>query len=178
MNQPPTESSAHIVLVGGMGVGKTSTGRALAARLDRPFLDSDDHVMAASGVTGREMAAQRGVGALHQLEAEHLLAALADEVPAVIAAAASVVDGDRCVEALRTADVVWLRATPDTAIQRMEQGGHRRDLGPDVTEAVTALADRRAPRYEAVADLIVDTDDVSLEGVVTQIQAWLLVRYE
>lgn len=178
MSPPPMESSPHIVLVGGMGVGKTSIGKALATRLDRPFLDSDDHVMAVTGASGRQVTTQHGVGALHQLEAEHLLAALASQPPAVIAAAASVVDGDRCVAALEAADVVWLRAAPDIAVERMGQSSHRRDLGPDVTEAVTALADRRAPRYEHVADLTIDTDDVSPDGVVAQIQAWLLVRYE
>jgi shikimate kinase len=31
----------HVVLVGMMGAGKTTVGRALAAHLQRPFVDSD-----------------------------------------------------------------------------------------------------------------------------------------
>ena len=47
------EHADRILLIGMMGAGKTSVGRALAARLGRPFLDNDALVLAR---TGREPA--------------------------------------------------------------------------------------------------------------------------
>lgn len=169
-------SPRHVALVGGMGVGKTSVGRLLAERLGRPLLDSDDH-LAAGGETGRELAEREGVTALHRAEAQHLLDALASEEPAVVAAAASVVDSERCLAAFRSADVVWLRADPETAVGRMEHSSHRRDLGPDTRETVTDLAARRAARYEEVADLTIDTDRLRPIDTVVQVVAWLMTRY-
>ena len=84
-----TRSSAsadppHIVVVGSMAVGKSTVGRALAARLDRPFRDSDDDLEAARGPDRSRLAEREGVDALHRWEAEHLLAALAGTPPAVV----------------------------------------------------------------------------------------------
>lgn len=174
----PEPTPRHLVLVGGMAVGKTSVGRKLAEHLTRRFLDSDDHLLATRGQTGRQLAARDGVEALHRAEARHLLDTLASDEPAVVAAAASVVDEDRCLDALRSVDVVWLRAQPETAALRMAQGGHhRRSLGPDRTEAIASLADRRAARYGEVADLVIDTDQLRTDDIASQVLAWLTIRH-
>jgi shikimate kinase len=149
----------HVVIVGPMGVGKSTIGREVATRLGRPLRDSDDDLVAARGITGRALAAHHGVEALHRWEADHLLAALADETPAVIAAASSVVDDERVAPALGDAFVVWLRAPVAALVSRALASDHRRDLGDDPAATVTALAAERDPRYAAVADLAVDAVD-------------------
>jgi shikimate kinase len=149
----------HVVVVGSMAVGKSTIGRALAARLGRPFRDSDDDLEATQGLTGRALAERDGVDALHRWEAEHLRAALAGTRPAVVAAAASVVEDDASLAALREPFVVWLRAPAAILAQRIADGthadDHRRQLG-DAT-AVAELEDHRAGRFAAVADLTIDT---------------------
>jgi shikimate kinase len=149
----------HVVVVGSMAVGKSTVGRALAARLGRPFRDSDDDLEATRGLTGRALAGREGVEALHRWEAEHLLTALAETRPAVVAAAASVVDNPACLAALQEPFVVWLRAPAAVLAQRMADGApaddHRRPLGDST--AVAELEARRAGRFDAVADLTIDT---------------------
>jgi shikimate kinase len=158
----PTSGSAdprHVVVVGSMAAGKSTVGRALAARLGRPFRDSDDDLEATRGLTGRALAEREGIDALHRWEAEHLRAALAGTRPAVVAAAASVVEDEACLAALRDPFVVWLRAPAGVLAQRIADGthadDHRRPLG-DAT-AVAALEAHRAGRFAAVADLTIDT---------------------
>src|ERR687891_2140376 len=151
-------AGSHIVIVGAMAVGKSTVGRLLAARLHRPFRDSDDDLAATRGVTGRELAEREGVEALHRWEAEHLLRTLGDPQPMVVAAAASVVDDAACLAALRGQFVVWLRApAPVLARRRAPEGNrddHRRRLaGTDAEQ----LAAGRADRFAAVADLPLDT---------------------
>lgn len=145
----------HIVLVGSMGVGKTTVGSLVAQRLDRPLRDSDTDFHT-SHRNARELAVRQGVAALHRLEADLLLDALASPSPLVIAAAASVVDDPRCVDALRAPFVVWLWAPPELLVPRLDSGDHRRDLGLDPAAALTALAERRDAGYRAVADTRLD----------------------
>ena len=45
----------HLVLIGLMGAGKTTVGRACAARLGRPFVDTDDLVVALAGMPLEEL---------------------------------------------------------------------------------------------------------------------------
>jgi shikimate kinase len=151
--------ASDVVVVGSMAVGKTTVGRALAARLRRPFRDSDADLAATRGLTGRALAEREGVDALHRWEAQHLLAALAGSEPAVVAAAASVVDDAACLAALRDAFVVWLRAPSAVLAQRMVGGSgaddHRRPVGD--AAAVAELEAERTRQFGAVADLTVDT---------------------
>ena len=153
----------HIVLLGLMGSGKTTVGAVLAERLGRPHRDSDADIEREHGRNGREIAASDGVDHLHALEARHLLAALADPRPAVISAAASVVEDPVCTAALERPDVhvVWLRGEPAVLAEQASTGGHRRDAGD-----VATLAARRAPLFTRLADSTVVVDAMSADEIV------------
>ncbi|MGH9209901.1 MAG: shikimate kinase [Acidimicrobiales bacterium] len=166
-------TSSHLVLLGAMGVGKTTVGRVVAAGLRRPLRDSDLELRAA-GRNARDVALVSGVDALHLLEADHLLGALAAPEPAVIAAAASVVDDARCLAALEAPFAVWLWAPFETLAERMRHGDHRRDLGDDPLVAMTALAQRRDPRYRQVADATIDVGRLAAD----QVAEAVLSRFE
>lgn len=165
----------HVVLIGSMAVGKSTTGRHLARRLGRPLRDSDDDIETETDATGRQLAQRHGVATLHRREAQHLLDALADPSPAVIAAAASVVEDERCVAALQAPFVVWLRARQSTLVRRLgaDGGGRRRGLGDDPAGALAALEATRAPRYEELADLVIDVDGRDPDEVVHRVLAGL-----
>jgi shikimate kinase len=155
----------HIVLVGPMGVGKSTIGRIVADRLHRPYVDSDDIIEQRTGHTAREIAEHQGLDALHDLEVQVLRDALAMPEPAVLGSAASVVDEEAGRLALGTArHVVWLRADPDELTRRRAAGGS--DHRPEVDPAVVAA---RAPRYEASATSIVDVDHLAPEVVADKV---------
>jgi shikimate kinase len=164
--RPPRPGGRHLVLVGSMGVGKSTVGRLLAERLGRPLRDSDADLAAAQHRSGRTVAAERGVDELHRWEADHLLDALGRPEPSVIAAAASTIDDDRCLRALQDADVVWLRASPGTLAHRIARQSHRRDLGDDPAATLAHLERSRASRYAQVAHLTLDVDDITPEQTV------------
>ena len=73
-----------IVLVGLMGVGKSSVGRRLAATLDLPFRDADNEVEAAAGRSIPEIFAEMGEPAFRDGE-RRVIARLLDEPPHVLA---------------------------------------------------------------------------------------------
>jgi shikimate kinase len=170
----------QVVLVGLMGSGKTTVGAALAAALGRPHRDSDADLGRTTGRTAREIAAEDGIGRLHELELGVLLDALESETPSVISAAASVIDHPAGRAALRGPDVhvVWLRARREVLARRAAGGaagaaaaetrrggsGHRPDRGP-----AAELAARRDPLYAAVADRTIDIERRSIEQIVAAV---------
>src|SRR3954451_10205508 len=110
-----------VVVVGLMATGKTTVGRRLAQRLGVAFHDSDAEIeRGAAGRTVADLAHSEGFEAMHRREALQLLGHLGVGEPAVLAAAASVVDDPTCVDALRSddVDVVWLRASVATMVAR------------------------------------------------------------
>lgn len=141
----------HIVITGLMGVGKSTTGKALAEAIGWPYVDSDEDIEELLGVSGRDLAANEGIGVLHRLEAAVLLGALVRSESHVITAAASVVEDSIVTRALaRSAFVVRLELSIEETLSRQAAGGHRRSMDRDELET---LAIRREPMFAAVEDL-------------------------
>lgn len=146
-----------------MGVGKTTTAVELAGALDLPWRDSDRDIQRLFGLTGAEIAERDGVDELHRLESAMLLGALGAGQPTIICAAAWVVEDPACVSALAArAQVAVLRAGVDEIVARSSTGDHRRPIARD---DVASLAEKRAPLFAKVADLMVDATRPTAELV-------------
>ncbi len=167
-----------IALIGARGSGKSTIGRAVAAKLNRPFFDLD---AAALTLTGAESVTavfeQAGPHAWRQAEA----AALQDVVGsgAVIATGGGVpaVDPPRHVLASSRAKavvtVLWLRCRPETLRARLERDlGDRPSLtGGDPIEEAAAVAAARAGDYADMADGVIDADG-DVTSVVQAVIEW------
>jgi len=163
----------RVVLMGMMGAGKTTVGRLIAARLGCPYLDNDEAVR---GMTGREPAEIRatdGEDELHRLESEALAWALAGTPPMVVGAAGFVADDPRA-PSLLAGDIVtvWLRARPETLRERIGSGAGRRREATDL-DWITRRATEREPAYAALADLIVDVDELTPAEAADRVIGWL-----
>lgn len=160
---------AHLVLIGAMGAGKTTVGRELAYRLGRAFVDSDDLIAGATGMTSAEMAAANGVAALHDLEHDVVERSLSVSTPCVIAAAASVVDSDSLRTQLAEHRCVWLTAGVERLTQRRSEGTHRRQVRPTESPSM----ELRPDRYAQLAEVTVDTGIVGVDQAVAIILSQL-----
>ncbi len=150
----------HLVLVGMMGVGKSTVGRLVAAELDRPLFDSDEMIEARTGRSVREIWSTDGEAAFRSLETDTLVEALAEAEPSVIAAAGGVVLSEVNRTVLRDADahVVWLLADVDVLVARVRNGAHRPLLDDDPEAVLRSLYEVREPLYQEVADAVVSVD--------------------
>jgi len=150
----------HLVLVGPMGVGKTTVGRRLARELQRPFADADEQLELRAGRTIPAIFRDDGEQAFRGLESEVLADLLGRVHPLVVAAGGGVVTepGNRALLG-RRAFVVWLRASPAFLAARADPT-HRPLLTgePDPAAALERLVTARAPLYEEVADATVDVE--------------------
>lgn len=159
-----------LVLVGMMGSGKTTVGRAVAERLGRPFTDSDAEVEARCGRTVREIFQSDGEPAFRVLETEVLTEALArDDAPVIAAAGGVVLDGENRDRLVRSAEVVWLTADPAVLAERAASGDHRPLLGDDPEAALVRFDAERRPLYTEVATHIVDVGERSADDAVAEV---------
>lgn len=161
----------HVVLIGMMGVGKSTVGPILARRLERPFVDVDDLVTATAGRSIPELFASDGEAAFRALERVALADACASPEPLVIAAGGgAMTDPKNRKVASAAATVVWLQADAAALAARVAGAAPDGDERPllatgDPVLTLKRLALVRADAYEAAADIVVATDDRSADEV-------------
>lgn len=150
-------SSRTVVLVGPMGSGKSTVGRALAQRLGMVHVDTDDLVTEAADASIEEVFARDGESRFRALETAALTEALA--TPAVVSTGGGIVvaPANRTLLQDSEAFVVWLDGSIDALTARVGSGRGRPLLQGDVRAALREKIVERAPGYLEVADLRVDT---------------------
>jgi len=160
------DDQRHLVLIGMMGVGKSSVGRRLALRLGRQFLDTDKIVEEAAGMTVAEIFAAEGEAGFRQREAAAVREALESQPWAVIAfGGGAVLDPITRGLARQLALVVWLQAPARELARRVSasmrrSGGTARPLltpGRSPEQVLDELAQRREEAYRSAAHVLVDT---------------------
>ena len=157
----------RVLLVGTMATGKTTVGRALAARTGWPYVDNDELVVQAEGVSAPELLARDGEAALRRAESQVLTTLLGTSPPLVAGVPGGVVLDPADLRRLAECDahVVWLRAEIATLVERVGRGEGRSWLDDDPAAALTRLAVVREPLYAQVADQVVDVDDLPADRV-------------
>ncbi len=151
---------SRVLLIGMMGVGKTTLGHLLGERLGWPYLDSDEEIVCSTGQTVPEIFMARGEPAFRAEEARVLAAATTSLGPAVVAVAGgAVLDPDNRRRVKAAGLVVWLRADVAVLAARVGEGAGRPLLGDDPREALARLYVERRDIYADLADLTVDVDE-------------------
>lgn len=165
-----------IVLVGMMGVGKSTVGRRLAARLGLAFVDADEEIEKAAGMTVSEIFDRYGEAHFRDGE-RRVIARLMDGAPKVIATGggAFVQDGTRAL-ILDQATAIWLDADIDLLVERVSRREGRPLLkGKDPRAVLTELATVRNPLY-ALAPIHVKSmaapHETTVERIMEQLAAW------
>jgi len=158
-------------LVGMMGSGKSSVGRALAERLDRSFVDTDDVVTRQMGRSISELWGEHGEAAFRDLEAA-AVAEVAKGRPRVVATGGGVVLAASNTATMRASGmVIWLKARPETLTARVALNPRRPLLlDGEPLEKLSEILEQRTSRYEAAAHAVVATDGLEIESVVDRIE--------
>jgi shikimate kinase len=146
--QPATLSGRPIVLVGLMGVGKTTVGRRLAARLGLAFVDADAEIELAAGMTIAEIFERFGEAHFRDGE-RRVIARLIDGSRKVIATGGGAfMNAETRALILGRATAIWLDADLDTLAQRVMRRDDRPLLrGKDARTVLGELAAVRNPVY-------------------------------
>jgi len=137
------------VLIGMPGSGKTTTGRALAARSGRAFVDLDLELERREGQAGRDIIVARGEAAFREIEAR-LAAEIGAKTGLVIATGGGTALRADNTEALRqNGRLLWIRRGTQ----------HLATAGRPLSVDLEALEQARRPLYEAAADAMIEHDE-------------------
>jgi shikimate kinase len=166
-----------VVLVGMMGVGKSTIGRRLSARLHLPFLDADTEIEAAAGMSIPDIFETHGEPHFRDGEAR-VIARLLDGGPTVIATGGGAFMREETRNRIRDKAVsLWLKADADIIMKRVKRRADRPLLQTaDPAATVARLIEEREPTYQR-ADLTIWSRDVPHERIVDEcldaLHAWL-----
>jgi shikimate kinase len=166
--------SRSIVLVGMMGVGKSSIGRRLAARLGVPFVDADTEIEKAAGMSIADIFARHGEADFRSGEAR-VIARLLDGGPQVLATGGGAVMNADTRAAIKAKGVsIWLSAEFDVLLRRINKRKNERPMLQTADPAATLreLLVAREPVY-ALADLTVQSREVPHDAIVSEIMTSL-----
>ncbi|RLP82556.1 shikimate kinase [Mycetocola lacteus] len=163
-NQPVPKT---IAMVGPMGSGKTKIGRRLARDLDRPFIDTDQRIVAEHGeIAG--IFERVGEAGFRAIEREVVAQALTE--PAVVSlGGGSVLDADTRAT-LRDLPTIYLTVSERVVRGRL-RGGKRPLVQNDPDAWLRIFTERRA-LYEEVASVRFDTSAGHITALGGKIAAW------
>jgi shikimate kinase len=175
---PPVSAAAilprlgrrSIVLVGMMGVGKSSIGRRLGVRLGVPFVDADAEIEKAAGMSIADIFARHGEADFRSGEAR-VIARLLEGGPQVLATGGGAVMNADTQAAIKVKGVsIWLNAEFDVLMRRINKRKSDRPMLQTADPAATLrqLLVEREPFY-ARADLTIQSREVPHDAIVSEI---------
>lgn len=145
------DGNANIVLLGFMGTGKSATGKIVARRLEREFIDMDALIEVRAGKSISRIFREDGEPAFRQMERQ-LVIELAGQRNLVVAAGGGVVLNADNIRDFETSGVlICLTASPEVILQRL-RGDDRRPLleHGDKAQRIRQILEQRQFLYEAL----------------------------
>lgn len=160
-----------LFLIGPAGVGKSTIGKRLAAKLQCPFYDLDRIIEERAGAGIAHIFDIEGEAGFRKRE-HAMLAQCAEESAGVIATGAGAVLTEANCELMKTrGKVVYLYAPQAVLTARVERNNHHRPLlqVEDVSSAMALMLAKRTPLYQALASIHIDAHDKSIIQIVKEI---------
>ena len=152
-----------IVLVGMMGVGKSSIGRRLGGRLGVPFVDADTEIEKAAGMNIADIFARNGEASFRSGEAR-VIARLLEGGPQVLASGGGAVMHPDTRSAIKAKGIsLWLSADFDVLMRRISKRKNERPMLQTADPAATLrrLLAEREPIY-AQSDITVQSREITV----------------
>jgi len=159
-----------LVLVGLMGAGKTSVGRRLAKHLGLNFIDADEEIEAAAGLSIDDIFDIYGEEEFRAGERRVILRILS-EGPCVLATGGGAFMDKEIRDAIKSHAIsIWLKADLETLLERTSRRGGRPLLKKgNPAEILENLTKERYPVY-ATADITIESGNHTHDEMVNKIE--------
>ncbi|KMY23696.1 shikimate kinase [Actinobaculum suis] len=160
--------TVRAVIIGLPGAGKSTVGRLLARELGVPFADSDQLIVEATGRSIPDIFADDGEAGFRQIEEKEIARALR-EFGGVLSLGGGAILSPQTRQNLRGHHTILIEAPQAELLRRVTNSRTKRPLlenNPE--ENLARLTVERAPLYEEVATIRVQSGPEPVRGVVVQ----------
>lgn len=162
----------NIILVGYMGSGKSTVGHKAAKAVEYTFLDTDALIEKDEGMTIAQLFEEKGEPYFRQKETETIRRLLEEPKGNIVATGGGLPMKEGNAALLKQlGTVIYLKAETETLIKRLS-GDNARPLlkNGDLREKVETMLAIRGPVYEACADVVLQTDNMSFYEIICRIE--------
>ena len=151
-----------IYLIGDMGSGKSTLGKALAQRCEVEFIDLDDYIEARAGKKIREIFADDGEAAFRDLERRMLLEVSGKDCVLVACGGGTPCVGDNMELMNSHGTTILLQTSHERLFERLKRGRHKRPLIASLTDEeldvfISEQLAKRMPHYSKSAEVFDST---------------------
>ena len=165
----------NVVLIGYRGTGKSTVGKVIAARLGCELLSTDAEIVKSAGQTIPQIVEQHGWEYFRDLETK-MCQGLAGKDGLVLDTGGGAILRPQNVDMLkRTGKLFWLTASVETIAKRIGSDTQRPSLtgAKSFIDEIQDVLRERAPKYQAAADHVIETEGKSVSQVADEILARL-----
>ncbi|HUF73841.1 MAG TPA: shikimate kinase AroK [Gammaproteobacteria bacterium] len=172
-----TGRNRNIYLIGPTGSGKTAVGKQLARDTGLKFLDSDQEIEKRTGVEIAYIFEKEGEAGFREREQEMIRELSSLEGAIVATGGGAVLAGANRERLAASGVVVYLKTGVREQLRRTGRSPNRPLLNRDDPRRVLEeMAVVRAPLYEEIADLTIDTSSQRVRSVAKQLREMLEER--
>lgn len=166
-----------VVLVGLMGVGKSTVGRRLASLLQRDFVDADDAICAAAQLSIPEIFEQFGETYFRDGERRVIARLIAEGHGVIATGGGAFIDTANRANILEHGIAVWIDCDIETLVHRTAKRNTRPLLkNGNPREILTRLAEERGPFYAQAPIRVMSENgphDLTARRIIEAIDQWL-----
>jgi len=162
----------RIILIGFMGVGKTTIGKIIAKKLKLNFVDMDNYIEKTEGKSISKIFEEYGEQHFRELESESLKDLIkSDNI--VISTGGGIVTTKENSDILKKEKIViFLDANTQTILNNLYKEIDKRPLlrnSNNVENTISNLLNERYEKYNSICDIKIDINEKNIEEVVSQI---------
>ena len=164
------EKIGNIYLIGFMGCGKSTVASKLNQMYGMHVVEMDQEISERQKMSIPDIFAKYGEAYFRDLESELLRDIQSGSNQVVSCGGGVVLRGQNVADMKNNGRIVLLTAKPETILKRVSENDDRPILqGKKTVEDITALMEARRNKYEEAADVVIATDDKSIEAICKEI---------
>lgn len=160
----------NIILIGFMGTGKSTVGKKISQKLAMEYIDTDVLIQERTGMSINEIFQNYGESYFRNIE-KNVIAEVSNMKNTIILCGGGVVLNKENIIALRKkGKIILLKAEAATIYGRIKEDDTRPLLnGQMALETIEKLLQKRKETYKDASDIIIETDNKTVEEISTEI---------
>lgn len=159
----------NIVIVGFMGSGKTSVGTYLSTILSMEYVDVDHMIEKEQGTSISNIFEAKGEEYFRELETQKVKSLEVNRSTVISCGGGVVLNNDNVTSLKKNGKIILLTASPETIYNRLKEDSSRPLLKSKTKDQIVELLEKRKILYENCADVVINTDNKSIEDICNEI---------